>query len=51
MTVNPDVVVPLVLLYDVPDTVEPVEAQFKGTGRSGSGSTSACNAAECRRRR
>ena len=34
MTVNPDVVVPLVLLYDLPDTVEPVEAQFKGTGRS-----------------
>lgn len=34
MTVNPDIVVPMVLLFDVPDGVEPVEAQFKGTGRS-----------------
>lgn len=34
ININPDVVVPLVLLFDVPDAVEPVEAQFKGTGRS-----------------
>jgi hypothetical protein len=34
VNVNPDVTVPMVLLFDIPDTVEPVEAQFKGTGRS-----------------
>ena len=34
MTINPDIVVPMVLLFDVPDSVDPVEAQFKGTGRS-----------------
>lgn len=34
LNVNPDVVVPLVLVFDVPDNVEPAEAQFRGTGRS-----------------
>lgn len=34
LTINPDIVVPMVLLFDVPDSVDPVEAQFKGTGRS-----------------
>jgi len=34
LTVNPDVVMPLVLVYDVPDTVSPTEAQFRGTGAS-----------------
>jgi hypothetical protein len=34
MNVNPEVTVPLVLLYDLPRTVDPVEAQFRGTGRS-----------------
>jgi hypothetical protein len=34
LSVNPDVTVPLTFVFDIPDTVEPVEAQFKGTGRS-----------------
>lgn len=34
LTVNPDVVVPVVLVYDLPETVQPAEAQFKGTGTS-----------------
>jgi hypothetical protein len=34
LTVNPDVVVPVVLVYDLPETVQPAEAQFKGTGAS-----------------
>ena len=34
VNINPEVTVPLVLLYDLPGTVEPVEAQFRGTGRS-----------------
>jgi hypothetical protein len=34
LTVNPGVVVALVFVFDVPDTVEPTEAQFRGTGRS-----------------
>lgn len=33
INVNPDVVVPLVFVFEVPDNVEPTEAQFKGTGR------------------
>ena len=34
LNINPDVVVPLALVFDVPATVEPIEAQFRGTGRS-----------------
>jgi len=34
LNVNPGVVVALVFVFDVPDTVEPTEAQFRGTGRS-----------------
>jgi hypothetical protein len=34
LNVNPGVVVPLVFVFDVPETVEPAEAQFRGTGRS-----------------
>ncbi|MDQ4070816.1 MAG: DUF4352 domain-containing protein [Actinomycetota bacterium] len=34
INVNPEVVVPLVFVYEVPDSVEPTEAQFRGTGRS-----------------
>jgi hypothetical protein len=34
LNVNPDVVVPLVLVYDLPETMTPLEAQFKGTGAS-----------------
>ena len=34
LNVNPDVTVPVGLLFDIPSTVDPVEAQFKGTGRS-----------------
>jgi hypothetical protein len=34
ININPDVTVPMVLLFDIPEAVEPVEAQFKGTGRS-----------------
>ena len=33
INVNPEVVVPLVFVFELPDNVEPVEAQFKGTGR------------------
>lgn len=34
LNVNPDVVVPFVLVFDVPEPVQPTEAQFKGTGSS-----------------
>lgn len=34
VNVNPDVVVPFVLVFDVPEPVQPTEAQFKGTGSS-----------------
>jgi hypothetical protein len=34
LNVNPDVVVPIVLVYDLPETVTLTEAQFKGTGAS-----------------
>ncbi|MDQ3897716.1 MAG: DUF4352 domain-containing protein [Actinomycetota bacterium] len=34
ININPEVVVPLALVFDVPETVEPTEAQFRGTGRS-----------------
>lgn len=34
LNVNPEVVVPLVFVFDLPDAVEPTEAQFRGTGRS-----------------
>lgn len=34
LNINPEVTVPLVLVYDVPETVEPTEARFRGTGRS-----------------
>ena len=34
LNINPSTTVPMALLYDVPETLEPVEAQFKGTGRS-----------------
>ena len=34
LNINPGSTVPMVLLFDVPETLEPVEAQFKGTGRS-----------------
>lgn len=34
LNVNPGVVLPLALVYDVPAAVDPTEAQFKGTGRS-----------------
>ena len=33
INVNPDVAVPLVFVFELPDNVEPTEAQFKGTGR------------------
>jgi hypothetical protein len=33
LNINPEVVVPLTFVFDLPDTVEPTEAQFKGTGR------------------
>lgn len=33
INVNPEVVVPLVFVFELPDNVEPTEAQFKGTGR------------------
>jgi hypothetical protein len=33
INVNPDVVVPLVFVFELPENVEPTEAQFKGTGR------------------
>ena len=34
LNINPEVNVPLIFVFDVPDTIEPTEAQFKGTGRS-----------------
>ncbi len=34
ININPGVVVPLVFVYELPDPVEPIEAQFRGTGRS-----------------
>ena len=34
INVNPEVVVPLVFVYELADSVEPTEAQFRGTGRS-----------------
>ena len=34
LNINPEVVVPLVFVFELPDNVEPTEAQFKGTGRS-----------------
>ena len=34
LNINPEVVVPWVFVYDLPDNVEPAEAQFRGTGRS-----------------
>jgi hypothetical protein len=32
LNVNPDITVALVLIYDVPDGLDPVEAQLRGTG-------------------
>ena len=34
LTINPEVVVPLAFVFDLPSAVEPAEAQFTGTGRS-----------------
>ncbi len=34
LNINPEVVVPLVFVYDLPESVDPAEAQFRGTGRS-----------------
>jgi len=34
LNVNPDVLIPLVYVFDLPDSVEPTEARFRGTGRS-----------------
>jgi hypothetical protein len=34
LNVNPGVSVPLVLVFDVPTSTDPTEAQFKGNGRS-----------------
>ncbi|MDQ3640765.1 MAG: DUF4352 domain-containing protein [Actinomycetota bacterium] len=34
LNINPEVVVPLMFVFDLPDTVDPTEAQFRGTGRS-----------------
>jgi hypothetical protein len=34
LNVNPGVAVALVFVFDIPETVEPAEAQFRGTGRS-----------------
>ncbi len=34
LNINPEVMVPLTLVFDLPDGVEPTEAQFRGTGRS-----------------
>ncbi|MDQ6724934.1 MAG: DUF4352 domain-containing protein [Actinomycetota bacterium] len=34
LNINPDLTVGLVLIYDVPDTLDPVEAQLRGTGGS-----------------
>ena len=34
LTVNPDVSMALTYIFEIPDTVEPTEAKFTGTGRS-----------------
>jgi hypothetical protein len=34
LNINPDITVDLVLLYDVPDTLDPLEAQLRGNGAS-----------------
>ena len=34
VNLNPDIALGLVLVYDVPSSVEPLEAKFRGTGRS-----------------
>jgi hypothetical protein len=34
VNINPDVSVSMVLVFDVPDGLDPVEAQFRGTGQS-----------------
>ncbi len=34
ININPEVLVPLVFVYEVPHSVEPTEVQFRGTGRS-----------------
>ena len=34
LNINPEVLVPLLLVFDLPDTVDPMEARFRGTGRS-----------------
>lgn len=34
LNINPEVMVPLSFVFDLPDGVEPTEAQFRGTGRS-----------------
>lgn len=34
INVNPEVVVPLAFVFELPENVEPTEAQFKGNGRS-----------------
>lgn len=39
LNINPGVVIPWVFVYDLPDNVEPTEAQFRGTGRSRFGIT------------
>lgn len=33
LNINPEVTVPLSFVFDLPEGVEPVEAQFRGTGR------------------
>lgn len=34
LNINPEVMVPLTFVFDLPDGIEPAEAQFRGTGRS-----------------
>lgn len=34
LNINPDVMVPMTFVFDLPAGVEPAEAQFRGTGRS-----------------
>ncbi len=34
LNINPEVVVPLTFVFDLPEGIEPAEAQFRGTGRS-----------------
>ena len=34
LNINPEVTVALTFVFDLPDAVEPMEAQFRGTGRS-----------------